>query len=640
MKRIRKLEFENYKFFKSNFTIDLPQGKNLLIYGENGSGKSSLYKGLDFFFQRSINGSAEFQHNIYSDTHNGKIKVYFTSDQDDNIEISVASTKADECNFNRYVISASKTRGFWDYSKLLKIYLQGYSSPDLFPLLFELLKDYIPAERAGLGSIEANYNKVYDTLHSIKRRGSKNIIKAEAELTSFHEIFQFVLDKVSNKTNKFLEKYFEHFEIKIRFELEECHIPAIGSIKNLTPDYKLYMKVKHGELEVQEYKEILNEARLSALASCLLLSITRTYPIHEDFQILFLDDIFLGLDMGNRLPLLEIIKSEFASYQIFLTTYDYSWFEMSKDILGCEWMSIEMYSTQEKNQDGIRENIPILIKEETYLDKARRHLLSSSCPDYPAAANYFRKHLEKILPEIFPRSVVSYDNHADSIPTYRLTNILKRSILLVRKLANYPKDLNELMRIMERIESFLPALLHPLSHHSSNLKLYKKELLEIERLINKLDTIGRECEFFKTVCVLSECDSKVCMQLMDNKNRQFNYVLILKEHLIAYEDENGQMHLANCINHIIEIKGKDLKTKQEFYNKKFNEESELYKNSRADSLESQLAKTIKLIESKEYEKDYGTNEQVIRPVRNIDCFLCLEDRYQKFKDEAIQEDHK
>ncbi len=44
--RIKKIRLSNYKFFYGDF--DLPvNGENLLVYGENGSGKSSVYNALE-----------------------------------------------------------------------------------------------------------------------------------------------------------------------------------------------------------------------------------------------------------------------------------------------------------------------------------------------------------------------------------------------------------------------------------------------------------------------------------------------------------------------------------------------------------------------------------------------------------------
>lgn len=54
MRRITSIEFVNYKaFYRSGNEnkIIIPQGKSVLFYGENGSGKSSIYEGLKQFFQ-------------------------------------------------------------------------------------------------------------------------------------------------------------------------------------------------------------------------------------------------------------------------------------------------------------------------------------------------------------------------------------------------------------------------------------------------------------------------------------------------------------------------------------------------------------------------------------------------------------
>ncbi len=45
--RITKIELKNFRAFYGAYQIDLHKaGKNLLVYGENGSGKSSLYSVL------------------------------------------------------------------------------------------------------------------------------------------------------------------------------------------------------------------------------------------------------------------------------------------------------------------------------------------------------------------------------------------------------------------------------------------------------------------------------------------------------------------------------------------------------------------------------------------------------------------
>ena len=49
--KISNIEIKNFRAFYGTYQIALTKkGKNLLVYGENGSGKSSLYMALKLFF--------------------------------------------------------------------------------------------------------------------------------------------------------------------------------------------------------------------------------------------------------------------------------------------------------------------------------------------------------------------------------------------------------------------------------------------------------------------------------------------------------------------------------------------------------------------------------------------------------------
>ena len=100
--------------------------------------------------------------------------------------------------------------------------------------------------------------------------------------------------------------------------------------------------------------------------SIYIAALVNTPQNNLDFKILYLDDIFIGLDMSNRLPLLDILKnfkkpiieqfvdaendnaivervqrvggevqtepeSFFKTYQIFISTYDRFWFQVAKN---------------------------------------------------------------------------------------------------------------------------------------------------------------------------------------------------------------------------------------------------------------------------------------------------------------------
>jgi len=75
--RITKIEIKDFRAFKGVPTvIDLAPGKNLLAYGENGSGKSSLFTALKYFLERE-NKNHDFiaNQNIFVTTDDGYIKL-------------------------------------------------------------------------------------------------------------------------------------------------------------------------------------------------------------------------------------------------------------------------------------------------------------------------------------------------------------------------------------------------------------------------------------------------------------------------------------------------------------------------------------------------------------------------------------
>jgi len=83
--RIQKIEIKDYKAFYglTEFTVE---GKNLFIYGENGSGKTSFYYALKDFFQSSLEKlNYDETENIFVSEEkrgNGYLKVTFNPDKD------------------------------------------------------------------------------------------------------------------------------------------------------------------------------------------------------------------------------------------------------------------------------------------------------------------------------------------------------------------------------------------------------------------------------------------------------------------------------------------------------------------------------------------------------------------------------
>ena len=119
-------------------------GKNLLVYGENGSGKSSLYFALKLCLESSDNPSHRFENdqNIFI-TDAGYVKLCFDANQEikkNTYKWSEGVIEAEDKLISN-ITEASKTKGFLDYKSLLEThYLHRESNTvNVFNLLVKTL---------------------------------------------------------------------------------------------------------------------------------------------------------------------------------------------------------------------------------------------------------------------------------------------------------------------------------------------------------------------------------------------------------------------------------------------------------------------------------------------------------------------
>lgn len=127
--RIKKIEIKDYKAFfgKNEFNVD---GKNMFIYGENGSGKSSFYYALKDFFQSSTETlSYDETENIFltkSQKGKGYLKLTFNPDKSGaatDVTYFVNNTsKNTYTSGDTSIRDAIKLKSFLTYRHLLSIH--------------------------------------------------------------------------------------------------------------------------------------------------------------------------------------------------------------------------------------------------------------------------------------------------------------------------------------------------------------------------------------------------------------------------------------------------------------------------------------------------------------------------------------
>lgn len=399
--KIQRIVITNYKAFLGTYKINVG-GKNLFIYGENGSGKSSLYYALKDFFQSSIeNININALDNVFvPESKKGKTTVKATFKPDNNghkrnklyiwDDTQITSREANDTSIR----DGNKLKSFLTYKHLLGIHhIKQDDQINMFDMLVKgVLKHfkYTLTNGKELGElwfdvqqeIEKNTGRSYPK--PTKQANVKKALKVFNQ--AFGELFKTGSPEyVLLHARPILEKFNHNIDLDLKFP----QLRPNSDYTQIEGD-KVQVKIKYCGKEVAKPHLFLNEARLSAIAISIYLGMIKRHVQGIPCKILFLDDIFIGLDIANRLPLLDILKTEFSDYQIFITTYDKPWFEYAQGFLDNNWNTLELYA--KSSNDGI--TIPYIIDDQDLLKKARKHI--SNC-DFKAAAVYTRSAFEKTL---------------------------------------------------------------------------------------------------------------------------------------------------------------------------------------------------------------------------------------------------
>lgn len=530
MKRITKLEISNFRAFFDSYKIELNKGENLLIYGENGSGKSSLFKSVSNFLSSSQDTAFPYIRHHNKDTEDGNV-IFTFNDYDPVLnvitpklgEVITFGTASVTTDTEQFLRTAELTKGFLDYRILLAVYNHSEAQPNLFKLIVEiLLKEFIPI--GATHPMGKRFVELKNRVTQARNRKTHIYQNGVSEMAVYETLLRTVLDGVFLKLNEFLTVYFD-LSITVSYSLTPFVAPA-NNWRHIPTELRLVLML-NGKF-VTHQSDYLNEARLSALAICLYLAILKQNPQQIDYKVLFLDDVFIGLDLTNRLPILDIIKNEFSEYQVFISTYDRHLYELAKRKFETEtpgkWKAVELYVGKDLI-NNLPVDRPILVVGESHFEKATQYLHDRIKPDYPASANYLRKALEELIQAYIPKwETVDAEN--TQLPDYQLTQLIIRTKKFLGNSGNTTE-------FIDKINSLLSSLLHPLSHHEISSPVYRGELIIIEsnflRLKQQLIDLDISNNF--KCCLEGSKRLKMTFEVDARANHFGYYELILKEPL-------------------------------------------------------------------------------------------------------------
>lgn len=470
--RITDLEIKNFRAFRGTYHIGLSKsGKNLLVYGENGSGKSSLYLALKYFLESGVDEEdkdTDFENhqNIFLQDP-GHIKLSLRADQWSRENTYEWSQRVTGETNDELIVEASKSKGFLDYKSLLETHYVHRESESVN--LFNLLVKTLLANTVNPLTDRTLAEDWNDIQPPFPRRSARNQIESfEKQVVNFNRELANRLADLRPKVDEILSR----FRYNVTLDLDFQGVTYNRDEKTLD-NQEIFLKVEFFDTDIPSHHRFLNEAKLSAIAIAIYLSSVLLQP-ESDLKILALDDVLIGLDMSNRLPVLNILNDYFPDHQIFLTTYDKAWYEIAKQRTEQkDWKYAEFYFSQTDEYE-----VPIYMEDKAYLEKAREYLDAN---DYKACAIYIRTAFEAAIKQYCEKEdlAIKYRENPRELRSEDFWGPIK---IEETKAGHLLLDL----RVVDAIERARKFILNELSH-ATFANIYKKELEDAIEAVEQLE---------------------------------------------------------------------------------------------------------------------------------------------------------
>lgn len=482
--RITEIEINNFRAFYGKHTIGLDNdGKNLMVFGENGSGKSSFYLALKTFFESSQSPvDLRSLENIFIPASQKdscylqfKIKESEVSSSTTTIKIDVQNNSI-AGRERTLVADANKIKGFFDYKSLLKTHLIHTNDVNIFDILInDILCEQV--NRISNRTFLDEWRRINYLCHELKQ-GVHVRNQIAGLITSFNDGLKAKLIEIETDTNLFVEKFGYDINAKLEFE----GIEYIGR-RDIRKD-KVKLSIKFFSKDIPFHQHFLNEAKLSALAISLYLAAIKSNPSTGVLKTVVLDDLLIGLDMSNRLPLLDILKDYFQDeFQIILTTYDRIWYEIVKSYFGdSKWKYVDIYSKKLTDSDF---EMPIVRQNNDYISQAEHYLTER---DYKASAVYIRSEFEKLIKDFCESKglLVKYNSKQKKLTSEDFWNAIK-------------SQTNIDDALVHDIETCRGTVMNPFSHHDLTQPQFHVELHNSIEAVKKLKTPNFNKDAAKTI---------------------------------------------------------------------------------------------------------------------------------------------
>lgn len=352
--RLHRIDIRNFKAFR-DFSLTL-EGRHLLLYGSNGSGKSSLYWALYTFLQSARKpqyGVAKyFQHgnpesllNIHEQAAEaptpGEISMTLRDPSGDAGESFRISEPAHDTFAQPLFEKADMASDFVTYRFFFGFsHFRNSEHFNLWKLFEHELLPFCVTTHDGAGELEKQWRLL------CRRNPNPNAYRGTAgrkaygdfnwALRQYCEKIKAVLGAINAEAQTFYNEHFSEgdplpltFEIK----LEKSAFRNVGDDAVTPPELRLI--VAKGTTNIFRPQSHLNEAKMTQLAISIRFAASLVSLQQSELKLLVLDDLLVSFDMDNRMRVVEILLSEtFEDCQKIILTHDLGFFQEFRRKIG------------------------------------------------------------------------------------------------------------------------------------------------------------------------------------------------------------------------------------------------------------------------------------------------------------------
>lgn len=323
--RINQIEVKNFKFFKNTFTLKIDR-KNILLYGENGSGKSSIYWSVFTHFQAYAKEQAEAQ-KYFTANHSQNLRNRFVDESegsyikisfhDGNSETkSIVDSDVDYYPANeetlRFMRGTAMSSDFLNYKILSSLFdFKNSEDNQVFSIFEKEILPYI--------DFDEPYQKIDGTSTDIQNAGEwwgyiKRIINTEGviprnekkysnfnrgtaqykayqeRISSFNRLLKNKLQFLVLRANTIIEDVF-NIEAKIELTVSDAIFNRYIGFRNYSATLespKIYLKARMtssllaNDALIEHPRSFFNEAKITCMALALRLAILEDHATTDE----------------------------------------------------------------------------------------------------------------------------------------------------------------------------------------------------------------------------------------------------------------------------------------------------------------------------------------------------------------------